>query len=492
MIKNNALLGSLLFWLALPAVALLAGLVASSPNPIFVALFAGLILGAMLLIKPALAVSLLILAGLTFDATFSILGIGSGRIAWGIALLGFFLLVPAMLNLDRLKEAPAFVYVTLIFIVYALCVTVLQDGGAAEVIAGIKRHFQSFGLLLVFALYPFFEHDYARWKKLLLLIVTLQLPFALYQFLILVPMRGGLEAGSEVTDVVAGTFGANLKGGSPNSVMAVFLLIFMAFMLTRWKMGLLKVKWVALGLIFTLVPIVLGEVKVVFVMLPLVFFVVFMDELRRRPGFFIGVFLLGGMMFFFMGYILIEWMMKKSLIDVVENTIAYNTGESYGYADGYLNRLTVLTFWWQQQGLHDPIGFVFGHGMGSSHAEAGALVAGHMALNWLMHGIGLTAVAQLLWDLGFLGLCLYFLILSLAWMAADRIRKAAAGKKSGADAAAIQAAIALFAVMLIYNNSLIVIMSMQIVFGLVLGYLSYLYRTKIGELSREPSLRVTK
>jgi hypothetical protein len=472
--------GNVLIWLAMPVVALLAGLAASTANPVLVALFAGLVLAAILLGKPALAVSLLILAGLTHSAVLSILNVGSGRIGWGVALLGFFLFVPALLNAGRLKQAPAFVHVTLAFMVYALGVTLLQDGGVAEAIAGVKRHFQAFGLLLALALYPFAARDFAGWKKLLLIIVALQLPFALYEFLILVPKRGGLAAGSEVTDVVAGTFGASLAGGSPNSVMAVFLLIFMAFMFARWKAGLLKAKWVALGLVFALVPIGLGEVKVVFVMLPLVFLVVFKDELRRRPGFFIGASLLGGVLFFLLGYVLLEWVMKKSLFDVIENTIAYNTAETAGYAGGQLNRLTALTFWWQQQGLHDPVGFLFGHGMGSSHAEGGALVAGHMARKWPTHGIGLTAAAQLLWDVGMLGFGMYLLMLGLAWRTAGRIRKFAADPQAGADAAAIQAAIALFAVMLIYNNSLIVILSLQIVFGLVFGYLAHLHRTNGG------------
>lgn len=478
--------GNVLIWLAMPVIALLSGLIASTASPVLVALLAGLILAAMLLGKPAWAVSMLILAGLTYSAALSILNIGSGRIGWGVALLGFFLFIPALLNVGRLKQAPAFVHLTLAFMVYALAVTFFQDGGLSEGIAGVKRHFQAFGLLLALALFPFAARDFSSWKKFLLLIATLQLPFALYEFFVLVPKRGGLAAGSEVTDVVAGTFGASLEGGSPNSVMAVFLLLFLATLLARWKAGLLNVKWLVLGLIFALLPIGLGEVKVVFIMLPLIFFVVFKDEIKERPGFFIGMSILGALLFFLMGYVLLEWMMQKSLIDVIENTIAYNTSESFGYAGGHLNRFTAHTFWWQQQGLHDPLGFMFGHGMGSSHLQSSALIAGHMAMKWPTHGIGLTAATQLLWDLGVLGFALYLLIVGLAWRTAGRIRKTTSDKRVGADATAIQAGIILFAIMIPYNNSLIVILPMQIVFGLVLGYLAYLYRSNNNELLRTP------
>lgn len=473
---TNMSWGTVLVWLILPLVALLAGWVASTSNPVMIALFAGSILAILLLAKPAHAISILILGGLTYDAVLSILNIGSGRMGWGIALLGFFLFIPALLHVGKLKQAPAFVHAALVFMVYALCVTFLQSGGPAEQVAGIKRYFLSFSLLLAFGLFPFSSRHLANWKKQLLLVTVLQAPFALYEFLVLVPKRGGLAAGSEVTDVVAGTFGASLVGGSPNSVMAIFLLIFVAFMLAYWKAGILKVQWLALGLALALLPIGLGEVKVVFVMLPLVFLTVFKSELRQRPGLFIAMTLLGTLLMFLMGYVLLEWVMKKSLFDVVQNTIAYNTEDGVGYAGGSLNRWTALTFWWQQQGLHDPVGLVFGHGMGSSHAEASALVAGHMALKWPAYGIGLSAASQLLWDVGLLGFGLYLLMLALAWLAAARIRQLAANGHASADATAIQAAIPLFAIMLIYNNSLIVILSMQIVYGLLLGYLAHLYR----------------
>ena len=55
----------------------------------------------------------------------------------------------------------------------------------------------------------------------------------------------------------------------------------------------------------------------------------------------------------------------------------------------YLNRTTVLTFWAEKQGGHDPISLVLGNGLGSSHTFAG----GHVAMRYPNHGIGLTAAS---------------------------------------------------------------------------------------------------
>ena len=46
---------------------------------------------------------------------------------------------------------------------------------------------------------------------------------------------------------------------------------------------------------------------------------------------------------------------------------------------------TVLTFWWQQQSLADPIGFLFGHGIGSAYTGAYSISVGHIAASsWAM------------------------------------------------------------------------------------------------------------
>jgi hypothetical protein len=453
----------------------LAGLVASTAEPLLIGLMVGLLVAPILLANSRWAVSAMLLLGLTVGVVLSLLGPSFSRLSWGVSLLGFFLFLPVVLNIQNLKTAPPFIFLVILFIIYALLVSILQWPPAGEFVAGIKRYFLPYGLMLNLALVSYTAEDFRRWRLMLVLIAALQLPFAMYEFLVLVPLRGGLNAGSAVTDVVAGTFGANLRGGSPNSVMALFLLVSLAFLLARWKTGLIPLRWIWLSLPVVMIPIGLAEVKISFFMLPLVFMVVFKDEIVRRPVLFVGATITGTAILLAMGYALIEWVMRVPLDHIIKDTLSYNL-YNVGYGGLLLNRTTVLSFWWLQQGWHDPIGFLIGHGLGSSHLDENALVAGHMALRWPRHGIGLTAASQLMWDLGAVGFSLYVLILAFAWRTAGRLWMRCRDTRMKADCLAIQASVTLFALMIVYNDNLVVLPGLQVLLAAILGYLAYLHR----------------
>jgi hypothetical protein len=141
-----------------------------------------------------------------------------------------------------------------------------------------------------------------------------------------------------------------------------------------------------------------------------------------------------------------------------------------------LNRTTVLTFWVQRQGLHDPAGALLGHGLGTAHDATG----GEIARRYPGYGISLTAASILLWEQGILGSVLFLAMLALAWRAANGLRRAQAPAWARADAAALQAALPLFAFYLIYRSALLEVLSFQIVFYALLGYLAWLVRRFAG------------
>jgi hypothetical protein len=457
--------------------ALLASLVAASGNPLLVAMFVGLLAGTFLLARPTAGITLMIGLGLTMGVLLSTLGPGFDKLSWAVSLLGFFLFLPAFLNLRNLRQAPGFVYVVAGFSLIALTTTVIQWHSSAEVFAGIKRGLQATGLAFALALMPLKNEHIRLWRKMVLFVAALQLPFALYEFLVLVPKRGGLEVGSAVTDVVAGTFGANLKGGSANSVMAILLLMVFGFFLAHWKEGRLKFLYVVLALPFLLVPIGLAEVKVAVVLLPLMILVIFKDEVLRRPSLFLGMALIAGILTTILGYVYTEFIIRKPLEQVVQETLNYNIG-AHGYGFYVLNRLTALTFWWQQQGFHDPVGFLFGHGLGSSFSTPGTLVYGHIAARWPMYGIDLTAASSLLWDVGVAGLVLFLLVCVLAWRTCGCLLRETEDPSQRADVAAIRGVIPLLGIFVFYNNTLVSLVTMQILLYLILGYLAFLWRTR--------------
>lgn len=468
----------LMFSIIVLVLALFFGLLAVTASPILVGLGAGLVIGVFLLMKPDLLIWLILLLGLAAGTFISLAGPQFSKITWAVSILGFVLLFLSLFNLllvGRSRAQPAFIWVGVAFLTVALATTLAQWYSTGEVIAGIKRLFQTYGLMFAFATLALSSRQMGRFQKLLLVIALLQLPFALYEFFVLVNERGGLAAGSDTTDVVAGTFGANLVGGSPNSVMAIYLLITMGFLFARWKEKLLSTPRLVLLTVPMVLVFFLGEVKILFILIPVAFFVLMKRDIPRRPVFFVMMTLFALVFILLLGHLYATFIIKQPIEHIIEDTLAYNASGDRGYGNYYLNRFSVLQFWWQQQGWSDPVAFIFGHGLGSAFS-APSVVPGHIAMRWPLYGIDLTTAASLLWDTGLIGLSLFLLTLGSAWRACSVLQRDSRDGRVIADATAIQAAIALFGVFVFYNNTLVNHPSMEIIVACVLGYLAYLYR----------------
>jgi len=458
---------------AVVGISMFFGLLAVTANPVLIGLGAGLVLGPILLALPELTVWIILTIGL-------LMGVLSAnpqfsKVTWIVSILSMLLLLPSLINLlwSRQRRAPAYMLIALLFMFYAVIVSLVQWYSLAEFVAGFKRYFQMFGLMLALTLITFTPQSFARWWKFLLVVALLQLPFALYELLVLVPQRGGLGLSSYTTDVVAGTFGANMQGGSPNSVMVIFLLIAIAFLVTRWREGIVDRKYFLLLFLIFLLPIGMGETKIALVMLPLVGLMLIRKELFHAPLRYLPAFLGILLLTMLLGYLYVVVMMQSNPIDVIESTLEYNIG-SRGYSESqYLNRWTSITFWFAEQGLGDPVGFLFGNGLGSSYTSNGAL-AGHLGLRYLNYGINLTAASTLLWDTGVVGLLMFIGVFVSAWMAAGQLVSHAADPIVRADAAAIQATVPLFLLSIVYSDSIVNLLAMELIYASLLGYLGYL------------------
>jgi len=462
-----------LVFLAMVFVAIIFGLLAVTANPMFIGLGVGLVGGVILLAIPRMSIYLLLAIGLSMGAMISFAGPAFGKLPWAMSLLGILLLIPAFLHIvGRNKHpTPLFVWLVIAFMLYALIATGLQFESIGQFFAGFKRYFQVTGMLLALALLAFDEKDFRRWQNLLLGIGVLQIPFSLYALLVLVPQRGGLETASYTTDVVAGTFGANLEGGSPGIVMVVFLLVVFSFLFSRWRSGLIsKAKTLLLSVIL-LLPLGMAENKIAIFMVPMVWFVLVRHDLARSPVKYLPVLLSGLLFTGVLGYVYVVLIMKSNLADVVEATINYNFAEA-GYGSFYLNRTTVLSFWFGEQGMHNPISFFFGNGLGSAFLGQ---ISGHIGMRYPYYGIDLTAASTLLWDLGIIGFMMFAAIFVVAWCTAGKIYSESQDGEVKADCLAIQAAISLFLLLIFYSQDIVNLISMEIVYSAVLGYLGYLY-----------------
>ena len=464
--------------------ALFLGLLATTSNLVVVGMGLGLVGGAFLLAAPRLVVWLVLALSLSTGALISIAGPAYIKLPWSISLMTFLLWPMALLHMTQRKRLPLFIWLAFTFVMVSVLTTAAQWYSLSEFLAGFKRYFQAYGLLFALAALPFTFDDMRRWQKLLLAIALLQLPFAIYEFLVLVPLRGGLESGgSAATDVVAGTFGANLNGGSANAEMAAFLVIMLGFLLSRWRAGLMSGGTALLLGALCTIPLGLGETKIVLILIPLAGAILLRKDFFRSPLRYLPALLLLMLVTAVLGWIYISVMMSSTLEFVLENTFRYNL-ESVGYGEALLNRTSVMTFWWERHGWHDPVGFLFGHGIGSAFWAPNNPIAGHIGMHFPRYSIDLTTISSLLWDTGLVGLVLYLSMMLFAWVAANRLWRESANETVRADALAIQAAIAVFVLFLFYSSSAVNLLPFQIFTAAVLGYLAFLFRNAKNELRK--------
>jgi hypothetical protein len=97
-----------------------------------------------------------------------------------------------------------------------------------------------------------------------------------------------------------------------------------------------------------------------------------------------------------------------------------------------------------------------------------------MGLKYFNYGINLTAASTLLWDTGIIGLILFICIFIAAWVEANKLYLSVSDPMVKADILAIQSAISLFLLSVFYLDMIVNLLSMEIIYALVLGYLGYL------------------
>lgn len=485
--KPQSIWFKLAFFAIASFLALVFGLISVTNSPILIGLAVGMVLGVFLLAMPKKIIWMVIFLGLATPALLDMAGHGFSRMLWAISMLALLLWVPGIfyairLNPNQEKHTPLFIWIAGFFVIYALFASVLNLHSFGELLGGFKRYFQAFGLMLAMATMVLNRKDFDGWLKLLLGIALLQLPFALFERFVLVALRGGIATGGEATDVVAGTMGANLQGGSPNAVMVTFVLIAFAFIFARWKEKLIETPRLFLLGFLLLTPLALGETKVVLVMLPIMALVLLRKDIKKEPLRYVPIFMGLLLMTLALGYIYVYYMLDSTFSEAYKGVISYNIG-NVGYGKLLLNRTTAMTFWWGLHSWADPMTFMLGHGLGSSYGSGQA--AGHMAQLYPGYGINLTTVSSILWDLGLLGLLLYISIFVAAWVQVGNIWKRAQSRLIKADCMALQAGIALTFLFFIYSDSQINLLVHEIIIAVMLGYAAFLYREQYQQQQAE-------
>lgn len=466
---------------AFVAAALLTGLVIASGRPVPIMLAVGAIAGIALLNALPLVIWIVLVGVLLVSGPVTMFVPALDKAGWLFSLLGFYLtgaaILYAAIGRERFRQPPpAFVIIAALFFVAGLLSIAYSNGPLMEGIRAAKRYYQYFGLLFVLAAVPFAPAVVRRWWGFLIVLACLQFPMALYQRLVLVPAREGM-ANVEAIDIVVGTLEGSLKGGGSNGALALLLIAALVFLLAAYRDGVLPMRrMLPLAALVTL-PLVLGEVKLIVILIPLAFAVANSDLIRGNLLKFTtsALFALALLAALGWGYLLINAQPGESVTRIVEATIAYNFGD-VGYYGFGLNRTSVYPYWLEHQRVSDPVSVVFGHGLGSSFDALGEPDPGHMDQAHRGMHIGLTAVSSVLWDQGIVGLLLLFGMHLSAAVSASRLARSARPGLDRAFCRALFALSSMLAVMLLYDNAPISVPSQQLLAALCLGMIAWRWR----------------
>lgn len=455
--------------------SLLAGLVAAMGQPIVIAVFIGAIGGIALLARLDIALWITVVGTFLISGMLIQFAPQLAKAVWLFSMMGFLLLAGAVVRLisshSTRQALPSYAWLALAFPVYVVLVSMANAVSPLEFIAGFKRYFQYWGIFACLVLVHFSGGTIRQILRFILAVSLIQVFFALYQHFVVVPTRIGMGGGVVAIDAVAGTFEASATGGGSSSILAMFVLIVFAYFLNAWREGVITTTRMLLASPLLLLPLALGETKIVVIFLPIVVAVALQRDIRRHPvtGTLIMLAMVGLTLALAYLYLTMSAKGPESIERALEKIIAYNTG-SVGYLSASsLNRTTVISFWWGQQGWHNPLTFLFGHGVGASYIGDGTLIPGHLGVKYFGLAIGLTGISTLLWDTGVVGTIWLVIALAGATIHCQRTLIAMPNGQARSIGIAVAAGLCMNLVLLMYSNSMLALPSHQAILMLLLA-----------------------
>lgn len=461
--------------------AALAALALASGEIILIGLVLGALVGLILIERPGVTLGIVVISTLALAGPIVMHWPQAARLPWMLSLLGVLLMVTAVLHgalsirpVPRQRPWPAFAIAAVASLGLALLGAMLSTGSLEQGVAGLKRQYAFWGVLLVWLILPLPWGQVRRLGWALLAIGLLQLPLAVYQRLVLMPRRLNLPDGVVPVDIVAGSFEGSLMGGANNNVMAFFLVLILAALAALRREGLIRplVFWPLT--LWLAAPLVLGETKMVIVLLPIALAVVHADLIRVRPGrFVLGALAMlavcAALLYNYVALQVDEDRSGMSLQTRLEQNLEYNLGNRGYYGGASLNRSNVVGFWWSRHGLADLRGTVLGHGIGSAHGSRGTERLGHMDRQYPGYAIGLTAVAVHLWEQGLVGAALVLGSVLGAWRCAGRLIGQASDGFDRALCRTLAAGAALLIPIWLMLEAWVLAPSQQVLIALILG-----------------------
>ncbi|MEX0707128.1 MAG: hypothetical protein WD078_04140 [Woeseia sp.] len=488
---------SLTLIVAALGIAALGGVVGATGNVNMYVTLVALLAAAVMLVSRSALLWFAIFGGTVIVGVLQLYWPETRYVRYVFPLVGCGLVLHGILDLlaraeySRAAAGPAIWPWAAGFFGIALLSLLINFSSLDAAVMGLKTYFQMWPFLLGLVLVRWSPGVIRTIPRAMLLIVFLQLPFVVHQYVFLVPLRYGLgtaPVGFQPADIVAGTFGAHLYGGGANAVLAAFMMMALACFAGLWKHGALTTPRAVLLSLLCISPLLLNQTKISVLYLLLVFVVLFFRDVVKKPATFVLAALsMAGLLAVLMTAMVmthghLEDRSWRGLIDFTvqsqQTTIRERSGQF-----SELTRWTALTFWAEEHSRANPVTTLIGHGPGASRVQEEGLSGTVDSLAKQRYNglqIGYTALSALLWDTGIVGLVVTLGLFLSAFRSAGWISAHYRGRdpfRAGLFEG-LRAAIAVLALSLAHKDFYIYHMPYQTLVLLVLGFLM-VYRQQI-------------
>lgn len=473
--------------LAAVFVGLLVGVLATAGKAVFILLLFGGMVSVVLMAKPVPLLFLAVLYTLAIGGGVKYLVPNLGALAWVGYLLAAALYVPAILAIVTSKDSHRytarledllFIWACGGFLLVAVATIAMNAVGGPQLLGAIKTYVLYAGVWFALSALALSPASVRNLIKAFIVIGLVQWIPTILQYIYAANFRH--DAGkATASDAVVGTFGGNPESGGLSAVLTLYLVLVICAMIQSYRVKQLTTKRLAVSLVALSVPLLLTEVKALFIYLPIAILLLFRDRIKEKPAQFvlsIPIFatIITGALF---AYFSLHWSGEgDSLGDVLEKKFSY----SFEVKDGEqavdlqkLSRREVWQFWWKEN-RGGPVGkLLLGHGLGAS--KVGGRIPGVIGEKYRGLNVDGNGIAVLLWDVGVIGTMFFLLMLISSAVIAFRLSKSSRledWQRTTANVLAI--GFVLFIVSLPYRNDIPYAAPMMLMLVASLGLVSWL------------------
>jgi hypothetical protein len=470
------------FALLLPLCALLGMVVALGSTQLSL-LAIGAVGGVLLLLVPTTVVLALLLV-----LSFVVVGLASYYLklhqsAWVPYALCLFLWIKLPIDALQTRAArrveirdPPFIYAIYAFIAIAIVSTLVNETALISALVGAKNFIFVWSVALLVATGVVGEKYLRNVWLGLLGVAGLQAPFAILQHFTQFKAQGNFDA-------VVGTFGGNPDGGGASGSMAIFVCSSVGLAIALMRAREVP-AWVGCSvLVACVVSLLMAEVKVFFLLLPLVLAIVMLREVRRRPlvvvaAGLLAVLVLGAMFSFYKTNYTTQRTEARRLsaTDYLDYMFKVDSNPEFvNRFTGEVSRIGAPLIWLRRADDWGPEKPLIGYGMTATR------VSQTIGIGQAQRRFGFTlstsSLTVLLWETGWLGTLAMLLGIGLCALTAWRL----SGNQHippfhRATLEACAAALAVAAMTLPYNTAFVDGPSLQVFYAFVFGYVLFWYR----------------